>query len=206
MRTDFARAAIAGTAPSSHSTILIEAGAPGVPRSLSGRGARIGAAIVSMSELVIGKLPQMHSRLSPAGLGGRLTAAALAGTVIARGEHRRWRLAVLLATPAAAVTSRFGHDTTVAAAEHAPPIAAAVFEDSIALVLAAAVCADTVEQVGECVAAVAAKDRSSEEGGVGHQRASATSEVHVRVASCQPMPFGVVALQRHLVGPSEEAQ
>jgi uncharacterized membrane protein len=94
---------------------------------LDNRLARLGVA----TELVIDKLPSTPSRLRPGGMAARLAAAAIAGGVIGRSVP-----AVLVATGAAALSARVGHDLRAEASKHAPPFAVAVAEDLVALGLA----------------------------------------------------------------------
>lgn len=117
---------------------LIADGAPGAPSFLRRRAARVGAVLAVTGELVVDKLPQTPSRLSPVGLGARLVMATVASVLLARGAKRPWLPAVLVACGAALFSAKVGHDARVAAGEHAPPVVPAAVEDVIALGLAKA--------------------------------------------------------------------
>jgi uncharacterized membrane protein len=135
-------AALAGAATGLRSTVgmaaLINAGASGLPRQLTGHVARVAASLGVVGELVADKLPSTPSRLEPAGLGGRLVLAAAAGAVLARGAKDPLLPAVLVAAAAALLSARIGHDVRAAASKRVPPMAAATAEDTVALGLAAA--------------------------------------------------------------------
>ena len=135
-------AALAGAATGLRSTVavaaLINAGAPGLPRQLTGHVARVAASLGVAGELVADKLPSTPSRLEPAGLGGRLALAAAAGAVLARGAKDPLLPAVVVAAAAALLSARIGHDVRAAASKRVPPSAAATAEDAVALGLAAA--------------------------------------------------------------------
>jgi uncharacterized membrane protein len=116
--------------------ILVEAGEPGLPAALRGNAARAAAALAIVTELVIDKLPQTPSRLEPAGLAGRVAAAALAGAVIARGAQRPVALPVAVAAGAALLSARIGHDVRASLSRSRPPLVVAAAEDVVALNLA----------------------------------------------------------------------
>ncbi|HWC37138.1 MAG TPA: hypothetical protein VG476_01360, partial [Acidimicrobiales bacterium] len=78
------------------------------------------------------------SRLTPVGLGGRIAFASVAGAVLARGAKHAVVPAVIVASVAALVTARLGHDLRVAASQRFVPSAVASAEDAVALSLAAA--------------------------------------------------------------------
>jgi uncharacterized membrane protein len=135
-------AALAGAATGLRSTVgmaaLINAGAFGLPRQLTGHVAQVAASLGVIGELVADKLPSTPSRLEPAGLGGRLVLAAAAGAVLARGAKDPLLPAVLVAAAAALLSARIGHDVRAAASKRVPPMAAATAEDTVAFGLAAA--------------------------------------------------------------------
>jgi uncharacterized membrane protein len=139
-------AALAGAATGLRSTVamaaLINAGAPGLPRQLTGHVARAAASLGVVGELVADKLPSTPSRLEPAGLGGRLALAAAAGAVLARGSKDPLLPAITVAAAAALLSARIGHDLRAAASTRVPPAAAATAEDTVALALATAAVPD----------------------------------------------------------------
>jgi uncharacterized membrane protein len=136
------RAALAGAATGLRSTVgmaaLINAGAPGLPRQLTGHAAKAAASLGAAGELVADKLPSAPSRLEPAGLGGRTVLAAATGAVLARGAKDPLLPTVAVAAAAALLSARIGHDVRAAASKRMPPAAAATAEDMVALGLAAA--------------------------------------------------------------------
>jgi uncharacterized membrane protein len=88
-------------------------------------------------ELEQDKKPSTPSRLTPVGLGGRVVFASLAGAVLARGTKHAVLPAVIVASVAALVSARVGHDLRVAADERFGS-APGYVEDAVALGLAAA--------------------------------------------------------------------
>ena len=136
------KAALAGAATGLRSTsalaALISAKAPGLPAALTGPVA-VGLANLGVTgELEQDKNPSTPSRLSPVGLGGRVAFASMSGAVLARGATHAVLPAVVVASVAALVSARLGHDLRVAAAERLVPSAVASAEDAVALSLAAA--------------------------------------------------------------------
>jgi uncharacterized membrane protein len=133
-------AALAGAATGLRSTVamaaLINAGAPGLPRQLTGYVAKVAASLGVAGELVADKLPSTPSRLQPVGLGGRLALAA--GAVLARSAKDSLLPTVAVTAAAALLSARIGHDVRAAASKRVPPAAAATVEDAVALGLAAA--------------------------------------------------------------------
>jgi hypothetical protein len=61
-------------------------------------------------ELEQDKKPSTPSRLTPVGLGGRVAFASVAGAVLARGTEHAVLPAVIVASVAALVSARVGHD------------------------------------------------------------------------------------------------
>jgi uncharacterized membrane protein len=131
---------LAGAATGLRSTValaaLVSRRSPGLPPLLEAPLARPAAGAAVASELVIDKLPNTPSRLSPPGLAGRLVFAAAAGALLARGAGRPVLPSVLIASATALVAARVGHDARVALAERFPPAAVAVAEDLLAIGLA----------------------------------------------------------------------
>lgn len=141
-RSHLQRAALAGAATGLRSTAgiggLINAGASGLPEVLTRRLPRTAARLAVAAELVFDKLPSAPSRLEPRGLTGRTVNAGIAGAVLARGANQPALPAVLVASTAAVVSARVGHDVRVAASECFPSLVVAAAEDAIAFSLAAA--------------------------------------------------------------------
>jgi uncharacterized membrane protein len=141
--TPHLRAAIlAGAATGMRSTVavaaLISRRASGLPTWLAGRPAAVVAPLAVTGELVMDKLPATSSRLEPPGLGGRVTLAALAGAIIARGTDQPELLNALVASAAALASARVCHDLRAALSRRLPSCAVAAAEDGLALALAAA--------------------------------------------------------------------
>lgn len=136
------KAALAGAATGLRSTSavasLISARAPGLPAVLMGPVAARVARLGVTGELEQDKEPSTPSRLTLVGLGGRVAFASVAGAVLARGTKQAVLPAVIVASVAALVSARVGHDFRVAAAERFDPSAVASVEDAVALCLAAA--------------------------------------------------------------------
>src|SRR5690349_15966892 len=113
--------ALAGAATGLRATsalaALIAARAPGLPAALTGPVA-VGVAELGVTgELEPDKKPSTPSRLTPVGLGGRVVFASIAGAVLARGAKHAVLPAVIVASVAALVSARVGHDLRVAADE-----------------------------------------------------------------------------------------
>ena len=136
------KTALAGAATGLRSTsavsALISAKAPGLPAALTGPVAAGLAGLGVTGELEQDKNPSTPSRLTPVGLGGRVGFASLAAVVLARGAKHAVLPAVIVASVAALLSARLGHDLRVAASEHFVPSAVASAEDAVALSLAAA--------------------------------------------------------------------
>jgi uncharacterized membrane protein len=136
------KAALAGAATGLRATsavsALITAQAPGLPAALTGPVAAGVAALGVTGELEQDKKPSTPSRLTPGGLGGRVVFASFAGAILGRGTKHAVLPAVIVASVAALVSARVGHDLRVAADElFDSPVPASV-EDAVALSLAAA--------------------------------------------------------------------
>ena len=136
------KAALAGAATGLRSTsavsALISAKAPGLPAVLTGPVAAGLANLGVTGELEQDKKGSTPSRLTPVGLGGRIAFASVAGAVLARGAKHAVVPAVIVASVAALVSARLGHDLRVAASQRFLPSAVASAEDAVALSLAAA--------------------------------------------------------------------
>ena len=136
------KAALAGAATGLRATsavsALITAQALGLPSALTRPVAAATAQLGVTGELEQDKKPSTPSRLTPVGLGSRLVLASLAGTVLARGTEDAVLPAVIVASVAALVSARVGHDLRVAASVPFVPAAVASIEDAVALSLAAA--------------------------------------------------------------------
>jgi uncharacterized membrane protein len=136
------RAALAGAATGLRSTsavaALIIAQAPGLPGPLTRPVAAWAAGLGVTAELGLDKLPSTPSRLEPSGLVGRIVMASVAGAVLARGTGHAVLPAVIVASAAALVSARVGHDVRAAVEERIVPSAVAAVEDAVALSLAAA--------------------------------------------------------------------
>jgi uncharacterized membrane protein len=141
-RSYLLRAALAGAATGLRSTVgtaaLINAGAPGLAEALTRRQPKAAARLAVAVELVFDKLPSTPSRLARRGLTARIVYASIAGAVVARSANQSALPAVLVASTAAVVSAKVGHDVRVAASERFPPLLVAGAEDGIALSLAAA--------------------------------------------------------------------
>ena len=136
------QAALAGAATGLRSTTavsaLITAQAPGLPAALMRPVAAGVAELGVTNELEQDKKPSTPSRLTPMGLGGRVVFASLAGAELARGTKHAVLPAVIVASLAALVSAKVGHDLRVAADERFGSPAPAYVEDAVALTLAAA--------------------------------------------------------------------
>jgi uncharacterized membrane protein len=136
------KAALAGAATGLRATsavsALITAQAPGLPAALTKPVAAGVAELGVTGELEQDKKPSTPSRLTPVGLGGRVVFASLAGAVLARGTKHAVLPAVIVASVAALLSARVGHDLRVAADERFGSPAPASVEDAVALSLAAA--------------------------------------------------------------------
>jgi hypothetical protein len=141
-RSYLQRAALAGGAKGLRSTVgtaaLLNAGAPGLPETLTRRHPKAAARLAVAVELVFDKLPSTPSRLARRGLTARIVYASIAGALVARGANQPELPAVLVACTAAVVSAGVGHDVRAAASERFQPLLGAAAEDGIALSLAAA--------------------------------------------------------------------
>jgi uncharacterized membrane protein len=117
---------------------LINVRAPGLPALLMRPGAAVVARMAVTGELVVDKLPSTPSRLTPAGLGGRVAFAAFAGAVLARDADQDLAPTALIASAAAVVSAKICHDVRAAASGRFPPCAVAAAEDGLALGVASA--------------------------------------------------------------------
>jgi uncharacterized membrane protein len=136
------KAALAGAATGLRTTsavaALISARAPGLPAVLTGPVAAGVAGLGITGELENDKKPSTPSRLRPVGIGSRVAFASAAGAVLARWATHPVLPAVIVASVAALVTARVGHDLRVTASERFVPAAVASAEDAVALSIAAA--------------------------------------------------------------------
>jgi uncharacterized membrane protein len=135
------RAAALGAATGLRSTValtaLIVRDDDGLPAALRRPAARLAAVVAGGGELVADKLPATPSRLTFAGLAGRMICAALAADVLARSGHRRPAPAQAIALAAALAAAKIGHDTRRVLARRLPDPVVAVAEDAVAIGLAA---------------------------------------------------------------------
>ena len=136
------RAAVIGAASGLRSTVglgtLAIKGSNGLGPVLAHRAAGPLAACGVLAELVLDKLPITGSRLEVPGLVGRVVFAGIAATALARTEDEPVIAAAIVASAAALVAAKIGHDARVAIAERLPDAVVAVVEDAIAIGLAVA--------------------------------------------------------------------
>ena len=133
-------AALVGAATGLRSTVgvgaLVDTASRGLPAFATTPPARVVAGVGVAGELVGDKLPKTPSRLEPPGLAARFVLGAVAGAVLARASARPMVPAALVASAAAVVSARVGHDLRRAASTRVPPLLAAVVEDVVAIGLA----------------------------------------------------------------------
>lgn len=89
-------------------------------------------------ELVVDKLPNTPSRLTPPGIAGRVVLGALAAGLFAETREASWLPAAAIGATSAVAAAKVGHDVRARLALRAPDPAVAVVEDVLALGLAAA--------------------------------------------------------------------
>ena len=94
--------------------------------------------VAAAGELVLDKLPTTPSRLTPQGMVPRLALGALAAGLSSRTWQASWLPNAALGALSAAIAAKLGHDVRARLARHAPDLAVALAEDTLALGAAAA--------------------------------------------------------------------
>jgi len=94
--------------------------------------------VAAAGELVLDKLPTTPSRLTPQGMVPRLALGALAASLSSRTWQASWLPNAALGALSAAIAAKLGHDVRARLARHAPDLAVALAEDTLALGAAAA--------------------------------------------------------------------
>ena len=87
---------------------------------------------LALAEFVVDKLPNIPRRTLPPALAARIIAGGIAATLVVENEAD-WCMAGLLGALAAAGAAYAGAAIRDVAAEHMPPIVAALFEDAVAV-------------------------------------------------------------------------
>jgi uncharacterized membrane protein len=110
-----------------------------LPALLRRRAARPIAAVVALSELVVDKLPSTPARTQAPGLVPRIGLGGLSAGLLARDTGAPTTVASVAVGAGAAVGAAFaGMAARGALAKRLPPVAAALVEDLVAVVLAVA--------------------------------------------------------------------
>jgi uncharacterized membrane protein len=118
--------------------VVIRTDKDGLPAWLRTSAAARSVTVAAGAELVADKLPGTPSRLSPAGLVGRLVFGGLAAGLLAYAQKGPVVPAAALGSAAALLAAKVGHDLRARAGQKVPDPVAAVAEDGVAIALAMA--------------------------------------------------------------------
>jgi uncharacterized membrane protein len=118
--------------------VVLRTDKEGLPSCLRTSAAARSVTVAAGAELVVDKTPLAHDRLRPGPLVGRLVTGGLAGGLLAHAQKGPVLPAAALASVAALLAAKVGHDARARAAQKVPDRAVAVVEDGVAIALAAA--------------------------------------------------------------------
>ncbi|HEX4245844.1 MAG TPA: hypothetical protein VHY77_09770 [Acidimicrobiales bacterium] len=118
--------------------VVLRAEKDGLPPVLRTTAAARTVVAAAAGELVVDKSPRAVSRLRPGPLAARIVLGAIAGGLLAATKKGPVVPAAAVASAAAVLAAKVGHDLRARAARSVPDRAVAVVEDGVALGLAAA--------------------------------------------------------------------
>jgi uncharacterized membrane protein len=118
--------------------VVLRANPDCLPPFLRTRAASRGAVGGAAAEILADKSPRIGDRMRPGPLSARFVLGGLAGGLLAYAERRPVAPAAVVASAAAGLGAKVGHDLRARAARTVPDSVVAVAEDLVAISLAAA--------------------------------------------------------------------